>query len=187
MSKEGQLDTLIHTIYETALDVGRWASALQQLAAYVDAAASHFVVWDKRANAVRFSVLRGAPPEADRSYGAYYASIDPLLQLAMGHSPGVWVRCHEHFDEKFVRRNEFYQDYLAPYGLRYLLGGKLVESNDCSALVTLLRRPGQDLSATRMSPPYDASRGTSSALPGFTSRREICGHTPRWARARSIP
>ena len=32
---------------------------------------------------------------------------------------------------------------LAPYGLRYLLGGKLVESNDCSALVTLLRKPGQ--------------------------------------------
>jgi hypothetical protein len=77
-------------------------------------------------------------------YGAYYAAIDPLLQLALAHSPGAWLRCQEHLDENFVRRNEFYSDYLAPYGLRYLLGGKLVESNDCSAVVTLLRRPGQE-------------------------------------------
>jgi DNA-binding CsgD family transcriptional regulator/PAS domain-containing protein len=143
MPKEGHLDTLIHTIYETALDAGRWASALQQLAVYLDAAASHFIVWDKQANAVSFSVLTGIPPEADASYSAYYAAIDPLLQLAVDHSPGAWLRCQEHLDENFVRRNEFYPDYLAPYGLRYLLGGKLVESNDFSALVTLLRRPGQ--------------------------------------------
>jgi len=143
MSKEGLLDTLIHTIYETALDAGRWASALQELAAYLDAAASHFIVWDKRANAVSFSVLTGIPPEADASYGAYYAAIDPLLQLAMAHRPGAWLRCHEHCDENFVQRNEFYRDYLAPYGLRYRLGGKLVESKDCSALITLLRGAGQ--------------------------------------------
>jgi PAS domain-containing protein len=143
VNKEGLLDTLIHTIYETALDPDRWASALQQLAAYVDAAACHFIVWDKQANAVSFSALTGIPPEADASYGAYYAAIDPLLQLAMVQSPGGWLRCHEHFDENFVRRNDFYRDYPAPYGLRYRLGGKLVESNDFSALITLLRRPGQ--------------------------------------------
>ena len=166
MSKEGQLDTLIHTIYETALNSGRWASALQQLAAYMDAAASHFIVWDKQANAVSFSVLTGIPPEADASYGAYYALIDPLLQLAMAHPPGVWLRCQEHFDENFVRRNEFYRDYLAPYGLRYLLGGKLVESNDYSALVTLLRGAGQ--------PPF-------SEL-DVASVRRIEGHLQRAAR-----
>jgi len=110
---------------------------------YLDAAVSHFIVWDKQANAASFSVLTGIPPDANRSYAAYYAAIDPLLQLAVDHSPGAWLRCQEHLDENFVRRNEFYQDYLAPYGLRYLLGGKLVESDDCSALVTLLRRPGQ--------------------------------------------
>lgn len=128
VTKEGLLDTLIHTIYETALDAGRWASALQQLAAYLDAAASHFFMWDKQMHAVSFSVVTEAPPDADHSYGAYYAAIDPLLQLAMAQSPGDWLRCHEHFDENFVRRNEFYRDYLAPYGLRYRLGGKLVES-----------------------------------------------------------
>lgn len=143
MTKEGLLDTLIHTLYETALDTGRWALALQQLAAYLDAAASHFIVWDKQANAASFSVLTRISPEANASYGAYYAAIDPLLQLAMAHSPGDWLRCHEHFDENFVRRNDFYRDHLAPYGLRYRLGGKLVESDDCSALVTLLRGLGQ--------------------------------------------
>jgi hypothetical protein len=76
------------------------------IAVYLDAAASHFIVWDKQANAVSFSVLTGIPPEADASYGAYYAAIDTLLQLAVDHSPGAWLRCQEHLDENFVRRNE---------------------------------------------------------------------------------
>jgi DNA-binding CsgD family transcriptional regulator/PAS domain-containing protein len=164
VTKEGQLDTLIHTLYETALDSGRWASALEQLASYLDAAASHLIVWNKPMLAVSF--LTGIPPDADGSYGTYYASIDPFRQLAMAQSPGEWLRCHEHFDENFVRRNEFYQDHLAPYGLRYLLGGKLVESNGRSALVTLLRGAGQ--------PPFSES--------DVASVRRIEGHLRRAVR-----
>lgn len=55
----------------------RGDAGLQQLAGYLAAAACHFIVWNKRANAVSFSVLTGAPPEAAGSYGAYYAAIDP--------------------------------------------------------------------------------------------------------------
>lgn len=119
-------------------------------------------------DAVSFSVLTETPPDGDRSYGAYYAAIDPLLQLAMAHSPGAWLRCREPLDENFVRRNEFYPDYLAPYGLRYLLGGSSSNPMTARPWLRCSGGPGQGLSATRMWPAYDAWRGISSAPSGST-------------------
>jgi hypothetical protein len=35
---------------------------------------------------------------------------------------GEWANCHEHFDEAFVARSAFYQDFLIPHGGRYVSG-----------------------------------------------------------------
>ena len=49
--------------------------------------------------------------------------------------PGQWIACNEHFDEDYVAASPFYQNFLIPYGGRYVFGAKL--SDDASNMVAI--------------------------------------------------
>ena len=40
------------------------------------------------------------------------------------------MNCHEHFDDAFVASNAFYQEFLIPYGGRYVSGTQLFRQGD---------------------------------------------------------
>jgi DNA-binding CsgD family transcriptional regulator len=54
-------------------------------------------------------------------------------------APGQWMHCHEHFDEAFVARDSFYQDFLIPYGGRFLTSGKLIEDANVVFMLGVMR------------------------------------------------
>jgi DNA-binding CsgD family transcriptional regulator len=51
------------------------------------------------------------------------------------------MHCHEHFDDAFVATDPFYQEFLLPHGARYLAALKLLEDENATVLLALLRRP----------------------------------------------
>jgi DNA-binding CsgD family transcriptional regulator/PAS domain-containing protein len=57
--------------------------------------------------------------------------------------PGEWFACEEHFDEAFVEKDPFYQQYLIPYGGRYLFGTKLIDDAQSTVLLGHLTRVGK--------------------------------------------
>ena len=57
----------------------------------------------------------------------FYRSANPQLPLVMAAEPGLWIRCHEHFDDAYVESSPFYRDYLIPHGGRYLASTKLID------------------------------------------------------------
>jgi len=63
-------------------------------------------------------------------YANYYAGIDPLRAFMLSAALGQTYRCASYFDEKFVSRGEFHQDFLIPYGFRYVIGSCLHRSAD---------------------------------------------------------
>lgn len=138
---EATYDRLIKLIYEAALEPLHWQNALIELADALQADAFHLLGWDVQINSDVIGVMSEYPcsSTALESYQRYYGKIDPRRRLAASLQPGQAIACHQHFDESFVRRSEFFQDYLGYYGLRYSMGGCLHRDDKLDVQLGLVR------------------------------------------------
>lgn len=60
--------------------------------------------------------------EANFNYVKESHRINPLRELAAARGavwPGHWVHCHEFFDDEFVSRHPYYQDFSLAYDIPY--------------------------------------------------------------------
>ena len=140
--KEEGFDRLVGLIYESALDPGRWRDTMNELAGQVGADTFHLLGWNSRERAPTLGVMsHDSWNEALDLYNRHYGSVDPRLELALKTGPGVVIACHRYFDDRFVAKDEFYQDFLLRFGLRYVLGGCLAQNADVNVELALLRAP----------------------------------------------
>jgi len=63
------------------------------------------------------------------------------VDLDRANRAGEIVYCQAHFDDHFVSRSEFYQDFLLPEGLRYCFGASACRSESADFLIGLMRGP----------------------------------------------
>lgn len=68
-----------------------------------------------------------APPECELDYVRTYHRIDPRARHLMDRPTGDWLNCWELLDDSFVAADPFYQEFLIPYGGRYVSGTKLLQ------------------------------------------------------------
>lgn len=141
-------DRLVAGLYRAA-GGGDWAHALGDIAQALDSWCVQVMGVDKRTGALLFSHYGGiATPGASLGYITRYHAIDPRVQLLMREPYGTWVHCHEHFDEAFVARSAFYQEFFLPNGGRWVSGRKVLEDEQTVAVFSAMR--GSEDS------PYDA-------------------------------
>ena len=136
-------DHLVGSIYNAAAGRTSWDPALEQLAHSLDAFAIHLIGVDKRSLGVRFSHTGGhAPAEMHLDLLRRYHQIDERLPVVVQNDRDTWFHCHEHFDERHVARSPFYQEFLIPYGGRYVSGIKLVDDDDMVVVMGIHRGSG---------------------------------------------
>ena len=121
--------------YEAALDNTRWGPALDALTNLFDGWGVTLFVMDKEAGRPSAGWLGGRwDPRGLELYIAHYGQLDPTWPIIGAQTPlGQVGSCTKFIDDGFVRKNEFYQEFLIPYGGRYLTGGRLFE--DASEIV----------------------------------------------------
>ncbi len=137
---EENFDSLVSLVYDSSLDPTLWLDAMSELAAQVGADTFHFLGWDRKNQMPTFSVTKlDSWNDAIALYDDYYCKVDPRLELTLKVGPGAVIACHHHFDDRFVSKDEFYQDFLLSYGLRYMLGGCLSHREPADANLALLR------------------------------------------------
>lgn len=142
MSEERYL-AAVESIYDAALEPRAWAAALDALSRLLDAWCSHYFLWDTNASTTAFSVIsEHIPAKDEQAYIDHYGAIDPRRQLLAERGDGNWMLCHEHFDERYVSKSEFYQDFLIPAGGRYVAGVQLAEAHGLAAVLGIMRAPG---------------------------------------------
>jgi DNA-binding CsgD family transcriptional regulator len=140
--KEAALREVVALLYEAAVDPQEWIGALDRTYQLFDSMAAHFFVWDQALDQPVES--RGsATYEGREAVLGYYLRIDPRRVLLVRQPIGSTLLCHEHFDDAFVRRNEFYQDYSLPLGRRYLMATNLLQSGPTTSILAVLRSPRQ--------------------------------------------
>lgn len=146
MDREAVFDRALGLIYESVVAPAQMREALAAMTALLDGDTCHLVGWNRGTGIPMLSISTGLPEDVGPDYAAHYASIDPRRQLALTQAPGQLLNCNEHFDSRFISRNEFFQDYLLPQvGVHYLLGsGDLVEESEQMIMIGFQRYNGHN-------------------------------------------
>ena len=143
MLGDDKFDDLVAGFYRAASGDIAWEDALWPFARAVSAIAIHVHGIELTQGKVSFShIASELPAEAEFDYLRSYHSHDPRAGLVLTLSPGQWMNCWEHFDDDFVARDRFYQDFLIPYGGRYVSGVKLLQDESLSVVLGVHRGHG---------------------------------------------
>lgn len=138
-----QLLALVGDIYESALDPSVTPRALRSLAGCLNGAAAQLYTWHQATGQVIDSqVSEELQAKDNEAFIAYYAGIDPRRAEVMKRPPDTVARCHEFFDDRFVSRNEYYQDFFIPAGLRWCIGVHMDGGDGTSTLIANFRPVG---------------------------------------------
>lgn len=138
---EDRLDEVLGQLYAAAVDDTIWPAVLTALGDLSSSIGGHLLVWDLKRRAPVVSLMGDRFPEVNSDYVAHYGAIDPRLRLVMTMPVGRTLACHQHFDDAFVRRDEFYNDFLLPNGARYVAGCRLLEAAGVTTVLGLHRGP----------------------------------------------
>jgi DNA-binding CsgD family transcriptional regulator len=136
-------DEIVHLLYEAVAVPSGWPSFFTCLGQAIDANVLHMLAIDKKHGSLSYSDGYNLPVDGELAYIQKYGRIDPRAARIFQKAPGEWLHCHEVFDEAFVSRDPFYQDFLIPIGKRYVSGCKLVDDANVMVLFSALRGVGE--------------------------------------------
>lgn len=138
------MDEVVAAAYEAAAGVRPWRDACDAVCAAMDLWCVQILGMLRRSGALTFT-LEGGPraPEAALQHLTRYHAIDPRLSLLPHLRVGDWVHDHEHFDDDFVARSPYFQEYLIPLGGRHASTTLLFADEERLVLLTLIRGVGR--------------------------------------------
>jgi DNA-binding CsgD family transcriptional regulator/PAS domain-containing protein len=114
-------------LYGAAIEPSRWPDALADLMSAMGGIGARFAMDDPSGQSgggqsgERLHTAGVFTDEAKRAYLDHYQAIDPRLALLKSLQPGTVVASHQHFDDGYIQRSEFFQNFLAPLGARHSL------------------------------------------------------------------
>lgn len=144
MTGDKQLDYLIGVLYETVLDPRRWSEAVGLCGQYAGGIDGHLTTFAKKNTPIGCIVgLRDFSSSQRRAdFMNYYSGIDPRLRLLREKPIQEWSCCHHYFNQSYVDKNEFYQDFYIGEGFRYAMSA-LVDSDEYDHYLVSVREVGQ--------------------------------------------
>ncbi|GAA0573308.1 helix-turn-helix transcriptional regulator [Caenispirillum bisanense] len=136
------LDHTIGRIYEGVSDPAAWADVVAGIERLTTGLAANIQWYGPGGTSSIVTSEEFA--EAGRVYMTQQLFLqDPRIRVSERLPPGSIFLCHQHFDGDVVRRNSFYQEFLLPNRLRYVMGGGQYRHGD-TVVVAVHRSIGQD-------------------------------------------
>ena len=133
-------DEIVAGFYRAAGGSISWVAALVPFQRVMVAIAVYLHGVDTAQGRIAFAhAASDMPVEAELDYLRTYHRIDPRANLVIGRDAGEWVNCWEVFDDAFVAQDRFYQEFLIPYGGRYVSGIKLLQ-DDAACIILGIHR-----------------------------------------------
>lgn len=125
-------DQTIGGLYDAVLQPDLLAAALVTANRAMDSDFCHLLGVTPQGQVSLNIVTEPGYTTAIHDYSNHFVTIDPRRQFVDSQAVGTTYRCSSLFTPTFVDRNEFYQDFLKPHGLRYIIGSCLHRSNKLS-------------------------------------------------------
>ncbi len=152
MLTDEKFDDIVAGFYGAASGAKSWNEAIVPFQRAMSAIAVQLHAVDMAQGCIAFSYeAMDMPAEASLDYIRTYNQIDPRANLAIALPLGEWLNCWEHFDDNFVAKDRFYQEFLIPYGGRYVSGSKIVQDDSVNVILGVHRGLGTPkLNATEL-------------------------------------
>lgn len=152
------LESLIDSIYDTAITASSWRPLLENLLSPLDVIASDIYLF--RNNELLYTDNAGGPEEGFKEYREYYHHI-ALRGKIVQHVPAGQIFTDRQFiSEEKMRRDPFYEEWLKQWDFRHALMVPLIKENDALALMAVHRNISkgppeeQDFAIFRMLVPH---------------------------------
>ena len=137
------LDRLTHLIYETLEDYSVWDKFFNLLCDAIGAHALHLIAHDKKNGALSYSAGFNMPAQGELDFLHKYQFIDPRIPTLLAKSPMEWIHDHEFITEETMSTHPFYQEFMIPYGVKYLSACKLVDNDQALVMFGAITAPEQ--------------------------------------------
>lgn len=123
---DAQRDQLLLQLYSSVLQPHTIPAVLDALDGFLDSDGIHLLGWHQTHNAATLSMATQRIIDAQHAYDAEARAIDPRMDAGLKQPIGTIFACQQHFDDRFVSRDCFYQEYLLPLaGMRYIMGSRI--------------------------------------------------------------
>ncbi|MAN63067.1 MAG: hypothetical protein CMI60_14105 [Parvibaculum sp.] len=129
MARSENLLRLVNTIYSAVGEPERWPDALQQIATNMSGAGALFEAVDKQSKTLGSRDSGILSPTSRNNYQRHFYAINPRVKFSSRAPEGTIFFDRTIGSEKDLDRNEYYQDFLAPSGLRYFLSANLINNS----------------------------------------------------------
>lgn len=127
-----QWDNTIADLYDSVLQPELLASKIVEVNTLMDSDFCHMLGVTPHGQ-VKFNIITDPSYNgAIQDYSGYFVGIDPRRKFVEERAIGTTYRCSSLFPTSFVGKNEFYQDFLRPHGLRYIIGACLYRNESMS-------------------------------------------------------
>jgi DNA-binding CsgD family transcriptional regulator len=131
---------LIGAVYDAALQPELWETVLDQVQRWVRSGAGILYLYDARAQAGSFEVMRRLNAERMQDYYAHYRKLDPNLAHRKQLPLGTVTASHHVVPDAEYARSEYYQDFLRTLGrCFYSAGGILTCDGSRYSVFSVLR------------------------------------------------
>lgn len=140
-----KLQQVRDALYASVLNPEDWRKALGLCGTYTGGLDAQISTFDKQRLIPIAGAMAGTNFEAIAisDYARHYCALDPVPKMASGLSLHDWQCSQQQFDQAYVDRSEFYQDFLMPHQLRYGLFVKVDEDASSFTMFASMRALGQ--------------------------------------------
>jgi DNA-binding CsgD family transcriptional regulator len=158
--RTGAFDAVIPDLYDALLQPRAWPDVLARLADAAGIDGVHFLFTDDAGRPVMSEISTQLAPEGHELYCRHFVAIDPRRKLLQTMPLGRLTLCQDTFDDNFVRRNEFYNEFYLPAGLRYCASVRPFREDGHEAVFGFVKKLGadafddRDVAALRMLLPH---------------------------------
>lgn len=140
MDSEGAFDSIVGRLYESSLEPTAWVGALKSFGEWIGAEAFHMFAWDVEKGDAKLSLVSDTSfAKVIREFDEHYSQIDVVREKALTIAPGQFFVTQDHFEDRFVRSNEWFQEFLIPNGMCWSTGGTVPVSSSIFAVLAMLR------------------------------------------------
>lgn len=137
-------ERLITALYDNALYEGDWNPALERFRSLLNSAEGALCEWREGSREGQVNTSGHLlTPEVREPYIQYYGSIDPKLGVLYRNQIAYLFNDARHFDNVFVARNPFYQEYTRSLRMRHTLDMTLDRPDGYEVFLAVMRGPAQ--------------------------------------------
>ncbi|HEY2706627.1 MAG TPA: hypothetical protein VGI95_01125 [Caulobacteraceae bacterium] len=165
-------EDFLQALYETALHTGNWRPALQRGSELLGSAEICFTAVDQGEITTFETTRRLLSEEALERYATHYGALDPKIGLINRGGGGFVFNDSAYFDDAFVARDPFYQEFTRWVGTRHTLDMTLASEPEHPAFLAAMRTTGQGAFQPATARTFTAIAGHIGRAHGLRSRIE---------------